>query len=252
MALLEIRNLSKNFGGLAALNKLDLDVCDAEILGLIGPNGAGKTTLFNVISGFIQPTHGKIMFRDQDIIGLKAHKIAQMGIGRTFQASTLFMEQSLLENIYAGFHMSYKVGAWKAFLHTGSATDEEKIIRQKAAEITEFIGLYHSKDELAKNLPHGYQRLLQLGIALATYPKLLLLDEPVTGMNPEETSRVVSLIRKIRDDGVTIMVVEHDMHAVMNLCDRIVALGHGRKLAEGLPEEIRRNEEVIDAYLGTA
>ena len=248
--ILEVNKVSKYFGGLAAVGELDLGVADSEILGLIGPNGAGKTTLFNVISGFFPPTSGKVIFEGRDITKLKAPEIAHLGISRTFQASTLFMKISVLDNVFTGYHMSYKTSIWKRLLRRPSALEEEKMLRQRAMEILGFMGLASVKDELAANLPHGYQRTLGVCMALATNPKLLLLDEPVTGMNPGETQTMIDLIRQIRDRGVTIVVVEHDMKAVMNLCDRIVVLNYGRKIAEGLPAEIRENKEVVEAYLG--
>ncbi|MBA7659163.1 Lipopolysaccharide export system ATP-binding protein LptB [subsurface metagenome] len=248
--ILEVNKVSKYFGGLAAVSELDLGVADSEILGLIGPNGAGKTTLFNVISGFFPPTSGKVIFEGRDITGLKAHEVAHLGISRTFQASTLFMKISVLDNVFTGYHMSYKTSIWKRLLRRPSALEEEKMLRQRAMEILGFMGLASVKDELAANLPHGHQRTLGVCMALATNPKLLLLDEPVTGMNPGETQTMIDLIRQIRDRGVTIVVVEHDMKAVMNLCDRIVVLNYGRKIAEGLPAEIRENKEVVEAYLG--
>ena len=248
--VLEVEKLSKYFGGLAAVNEVDLDVVDSEILGLIGPNGAGKTTLFNVISGFFPPTSGKVIFGGRDIVGLKAHEIANLGISRTFQASTLFMNLSVLDNVFTGYHMSYKTSIWRRLLRRPSALKEEEMLRQRAMEILGFMGLASLKDELAANLPHGHQRVLGVCLALATNPKLLLLDEPVTGMNPRETQAMIDLIRQIRGRGITIVVVEHDMKAVMNLCDRIAVLNYGKKIAEGLPQEIRENKEVIEAYLG--
>lgn len=250
MPLLEVRNLTKCFGGLSAITELDLDVFHSEILGVIGPNGAGKTTLFNLISGFYPPTHGRVIFEGKNITGLKAHKIAQLGIGRSFQASTLFLKLTVFENIFIGFHMNYEEAAWKSSLHTRSARREERVIRQKVLEILQFMGLVDLKDQIAHNLPHGHQRILGVCIALATHPNLLLLDEPLTGMHPEETSRMLDLIRKVQGRNITIVLVEHNMDAVMQLCDRIVVLNHGRKIAEGLPKEIRDNQEVIEAYLG--
>lgn len=248
--ILEVKQLSKYFGGLAAISELDLGVVDAEILGLIGPNGAGKTTLFNVISGFFPPTSGKVIFDGRDITALKAPEIAHLGISRTFQASTLFMKISVLDNVFTGYHMSYKTSIWKRLLRTPSALNEEKMLRQRAMETLKFMGLASLKDELAANLPHGYQRILGVCMALATNPKLLLLDEPVTGMNPKETKTMIDLIRQIRDRGITIVVVEHDMKVVMSLCDRIVVLNYGKKIDEGSPVEVRGNKEVIEAYLG--
>jgi branched-chain amino acid transport system ATP-binding protein len=248
--ILEVKKLSKYFGGLAAISELDLSVVNSEILGLIGPNGAGKTTLFNVISGLFPPTSGKIIFDDRDVTGLKAHEIAHLGISRTFQASTLFMRISVLDNVFTGYHMSYNTSIWKRLLRTPSALKEEGLLRRRAMEILEFAGLASLKDELAANLPHGHQRILGVCMALATNPKLLLLDEPATGMNAVEVQNMIDIIRQIRDRGVTIVVVEHDMKAVMNLCDRIAVLNYGRKIAEGLPGEIRENKEVVEAYLG--
>ena len=250
MALLEIKNLSKHFGGLAAVNGVDLDVHESEILGLIGPNGAGKTTLFNLIGGFLPPTEGATRFRGEVISGLKAHEIAKRGIGRTFQQSTLFMESTVFENVFTGFHMTYRTGLWRQFLHSASARKEEKTIRDKTMEILEFMGLASLRTELAKNLPHGHQRVLSVCVALASNPALLLLDEPVTGMNPGETAHMIDLIRQLRDRGITLMVVEHDMKAVMSLCNRIAVLNYGKKIVEGPPKEIKENQEVIEAYLG--
>ena len=248
--ILEVIKLNKHFGGLAAISELDLDVKDTEILGLIGPNGAGKTTLFNVISGFFPPTNGKVIFNGQDITWLKAHEIAHLGISRTFQATNLFMRISVLENVFTGYHLSYKTNRLKRILRSPAALKEEESLRRKALDVLEFMGLTPLKDELAANLPHGHQRILGVSMALATHPKLLLLDEPVTGMNATETQNMIDLIRQIREKGITIVLVEHDMKAVMNLCDRIVVLNYGQKIAEGLPEEIRENKEVIEAYLG--
>jgi branched-chain amino acid transport system ATP-binding protein len=250
MTLLETKSLTKYFGGLAAINDLDMEVLDAEILGLIGPNGAGKTTLFNLISSFFPPTRGEVRFKGELISGLKPHKVAQMGIGRTFQQSTLFMGSSVLDNVFTGLHMNYKTGLLSQFLHTPKARGEAKVIKAKALEILKYMGLAALKDELAQNLPHGHQRILSICVALAANPELLLLDEPVTGMNPGETEQTIDLIRQLRDMGITIVVVEHDMKAVMSLCDRIVVLNYGKKIIEGPPEEIRENREVIEAYLG--
>jgi branched-chain amino acid transport system ATP-binding protein len=248
--MLQVRNLSKFFGGLAAISDLDFDILNSEILGVIGPNGAGKTTLFNVISGFYTPTRGRVIFDSHDITGLKAHQVAHVGISRTFQASNLFMSLSVLDNIFTCHHMSYRTSIWKRFLHTPSAIEEERRLRGKALEILEFMGLDPLKDELAGRLTHGQQKALGLCMALATDPKLLLLDEPVTGMNPVEIQTMLNLIGRIRSRGVTIAIVEHNMQAVMNLCDRIIVLNHGQKIAEGSHKEIIENQEVIEAYLG--
>jgi len=249
-AILEVRKVSKFFGGLAAINNLNLDIFDSEILGLIGPNGAGKTTLFNIISGFYPLMSGNIIFKKEDITGLRADQIAKKGISRTFQISTLFMRATVFENVFIGFHLHYKEPGWKAFFHTPAVKREEWVIKQKVEELLDEMGLTPLKDELAINLPHGHQRILGVCIALACNPKLLLLDEPLTGMNPTEKFAMIALIRKIRDRGITIVVVEHDVKAVMRACGRIVVLNHGEKIAEGSPGEIMNNKKVIEAYIG--
>lgn len=249
--LLKIRNLSRQFGGLTALNEFDLDLFKAEILGLIGPNGAGKSTFFNLISGFHKPTNGMVQFKEQDITNWKPHQIARSGIGRAFQASTLFMRLTAFENVFNGFHLTYRERYWKSFLHTPTAGLEEGVIKGKVIEILEFMGLAAYRDIPAHNLPYGHQKILGVCIALATSPEILLLDEPLTGMHPEETAAVGHLIGKLRQRGLSIILVEHNIEAVMRICDRIVVLNHGRKITEGLPREVRSNQEVIDAYLGT-
>jgi branched-chain amino acid transport system ATP-binding protein len=250
MSLLKLQNVSKSFGGLMAINQVNMDVYDLEILGLIGPNGAAKTTLFNVISGFVLPSSGKISFKGQDVTHLKADQIARKGIGRAFQASTLFMQETVFENVLTGFYMSHKKSGWKAFFHTSDVREEEETIRAKAVEIINYMGLTSVREEMAEALPHGLQRALGVSIALATKPKLLLLDEPMAGMNPSETEHMVHLIRKLRDKEITLIIVEHDMKAIMSLCDRIVVLNYGTKIAEGSPNDIKTNDEVIEAYLG--
>jgi branched-chain amino acid transport system ATP-binding protein len=250
MPLLEIKNLKKYFSGLAAVNDVGFSVNDGEIAGLIGPNGAGKTTLFNLISGFHPPDQGEVIFAGENITALRADQVARKGIGRTFQASTLFMQSTVFSNVFSAFYRQYRQPGWKAFLHTPKVNREELAIKKAAMDILNFMGLASLGDEQATNLPHGHQRALGICIALATEPRLLLLDEPLTGMNPSETMEIVRKIRQIQEKGITILLVEHNMRAVMDLCDKITVLNYGRKIAEGTPEEIRENREVTEAYLG--
>lgn len=248
--MLELQNVSKFFGGLAALSDIDLVINQGEILGLIGPNGAGKTTLFNVVTGIFPPDRGKIIFEGKDITGLELHFVAKMGIVRTFQLTALFPGFTVLQNVLAGFHLSSELKIWEALLNTRSYRNKERNLNQKAMEILGFMGLSELKDELATDLPHGQQRAVAFGIAMASRPKLLLLDEPVSGMSLEEKSAMLDRIRRIREMGSTILIVEHDMAAVMSICERIFVLNFGKKIAEGSPEEIKNNRDVIEAYLG--
>ena len=250
MALLEIRNLCRRFGGLSAVDDLSMNITQGDIHGLIGPNGAGKSTLFDVVSGFLKPTSGQVIFKGEDITGLKPSATAKKGLVRTFQLTTLFTTYTVLQNVSVAFHVHSGVGLVGALLNGRSTRRKEEDIRKKTAKILEFLDIAHLSDELATNLPHGHQRTLGIAVAMATEPELLMLDEPATGMNPEETSSLMDTIKKIRDRGITILLVEHNMQAVMQLCDRITAISFGRKLAEGSPEEVRENESVIEAYLG--
>ena len=249
--ILQVRDLVRAFGGIVAVNDFSLDVYPGSIHGLIGPNGAGKTTTFNVISGFYAPSSGKVIYLGQDISGQETSALAELGLVRTFQGTTLFHQLSVFDNVRLGCHRSAKAGLLKRILGGDRATEEAA--NQKARDILAFFGLQEMADELASNLAHGHQRALGVAVALAADPKLMLLDEPFTGMNAEETRRMAKLVRRLRDEqGVTIMLIEHDMQAVMGLCEIITVMNFGTRLAEGTPDEVRANPAVIEAYLGSA
>lgn len=251
MVLLNICNLTKHFGGLTAVNDLNLKIYQGEIVGLIGPNGAGKSTVLNMISGAISVTKGMYTFKGKDITGLPPHRIAKKGIARVFQGNVLFRNLTVMTNVLVGIHLRNNIGFWGSFFGSSYSRNIEKIMYKKASETLMLVGLSDKADELAINLSHGNQRLLCLAVALASDPELLLLDEPVTGMNAEEVSAMVSIIRMLTDKkGITSIVVEHNMRAVMSLCDRIAVISYGTKIAEGSPEEITKNPTVIEAYLG--
>ena len=250
MTILEIRNLSKLFGGFTAISELNLDAYEAEVVGVIGPNGAGKSTLFHLISGFLKPSQGNILFRGKDITGMKAHKIAQMGIARTFQASTVFRPLTVFDNVYTALHMHYRTHIVKSFFHTRSSHNEDRSAIEKALEILEFMGLASQRLKIAGELSSGYQKALAIGIAFATHPKLLLLDEPITTLSANQIEIVMNLVTKVRNTGTTVIIIEHNMKVVMDYCDRIAVLAYGKKIAEGSAREIRENKDVVEAYLG--
>lgn len=250
MPILEVKSLSRYFGGLAALKDLNLTIEEGEVRGIIGPNGAGKTTLFNVISGVFRPTSGQIFYRgSRSIGGLPSSKIAKMGLVRTFQRTAIYHDFTVLKNVTVARYLHVKESIFRVL--SGSAGKTERLNEEKALEIVEFMGLGELRNELAANLPHGHQRALGVAIALACEPKVLLLDEPLTGMTPTEKAQMIDLIRKVHRRGITILMVEHDMRSVMELCDYISVLDFGTLLVEGTPVEIQNDENVINAYLGT-
>jgi branched-chain amino acid transport system ATP-binding protein len=247
--LLEINGLTKYFGGLAAVKDFDMYINEGEIVGLIGPNGAGKTTIFNLITGIHKPTGGTVTFKGQDITAKKSHVIAELGIGRTFQLNPLFPDFTVLQNVVASFHLHPRSNLFDIYFNTATYRRNEALIQKQSLDILQLVGLFHVKDELAKNLPHGYQKMLGIARGLATEPTLFLLDEPLGGMNPNEIEFTIDAIKKTRERGVTILLVEHNMR-IMDLCERVVVINFGQKIAEGLPQKLRENKEVIQAYLG--
>lgn len=251
MALLETIGIVKSFGGLTAINRVDFQLEPGRIVSIIGPNGAGKTTLFNTLTGIYQPDQGQILFDGRSLVKLRPDQIAARGIARTFQNIRLFGEMSVIENILIGMHVHLRQSPLQTLLHLPAFKREEREAERRALELMHYVGLAGVGNELAKNLPYGGQRLLEIARALAAEPKLLLLDEPAAGMNPQETEEVTRLFRRIRDEkGITILLIEHDMRVVMNISERICVMDYGEKIAEGTPAEIRTNERVIEAYLG--
>lgn len=251
MAILKATKLSKIFGGLKAVSDFSIDIGKGELIGLIGPNGAGKTTAFNLLTGVYQPTTGEIAFDGKSIIGFKPYQITQQGVARTFQNIRLFSELSVLDNVKIAYHFHVKYGILESVLRMGRYHKEEQEIEARAVKLLEIFKLGHKKDEIAKNLPYGEQRRLEIARALAAQPKLLLLDEPAAGMNPQETQQLMQMIKWIKQEfDLTILLIEHDMQLVMNVCERIYVLEYGSIIAQGTPEEIKNNPRVIEAYLG--
>lgn len=249
--ILEIKGVTKRFGGLTAVNNVSFDVSEREILSVIGPNGAGKSTLFKLIASFLRTSEGEVRFQGERISNRAPHTVARKGVVRTFQETTVFKNMTVRENVIIAHHLRSRASLAGFFLGTALARSDEAKFGESADEIVDFLGLSDISGELASNLPQGHLRALGVAIGLATDPKVLLLDEPFAGMNHDETMHAVELVRRVRDRGVTLLLVEHDMSAVMKISDRIVVLNFGEMIAEGMPEEIQSNERVIEAYLGS-
>ena len=253
--ILEVKNLTKNFGGLCAVSNVSMTINQGELIGLIGPNGAGKTTLFNLLTGVYEPSSGLIELNEDgqkiQLGGLKPYKITSYGVSRTFQNIRLFKAMTVLENVKVAMHKNVRYGTIAAILRLPSYYSEEKWVEEKACELLKEVGLYSKRNEMATNLPYGEQRRLEIARALAIQPKILFLDEPAAGMNPQETADLTKLIHHIREKyKLTVILIEHDMSLVMNICERIYVLDYGKMIANGSPEEIKNNEFVIKAYLG--
>lgn len=249
--LLKVDNVSMVFGGLRAVSNLSMHIDEGELIGLIGPNGAGKTTAFNMITGVYTPTEGKVYFNGQQSSGKKSYQVTQMGMARTFQNIRLFSELSVIDNVKIAYNMHVTYNLADAIVRDGKYLSEEEFITQKALDLLKIFHMEEEAHEVAKNLPYGKQRRLEIARALATEPKLLLLDEPAAGMNPQETKELMEMIRWIRKEfNLSILLIEHDMGLVMGVCERIYVLEYGMKIAEGTPEEIKQNARVIEAYLG--
>jgi len=251
-AILETKNLTKDFGGLRALDNVTITVYEGELLGLVGPNGAGKTTFLNSIVGICRPTSGRVTLEGQDVTGLKPHQLAEKGLVKTFQLVTLFDESTVLENILVACNMKPRPGFWGSVFDTSSNKKKSGQMLDEALGMLELAGIGDLKEEVAGTLSHGHRKLLQLAMALTVRPKVLLLDEPASGMNLDEITSMMNLVKKTQQKGVGIILIEHNMRVIRDYCDKVVVLDYGQKIAEGTPDEVSVNEEVIKAYLGEA
>jgi branched-chain amino acid transport system ATP-binding protein len=249
--LLDVRNLTKRFGGLTAVNEVTIGIEERSISAIIGPNGAGKTTLFNLLTGIYKPDTGDMQFNGRSLIGLRPDQVNAAGMARTFQSIRLFPGMTVLENVMVGMHSRLKISLFETITRLGTFNKQEQHVREKASDLLRFVGLAGKGDEVSRNLPYGDQRRIEIARALASDPKLILLDEPTAGMNPQESVEAMNLFRRVRDElGITVVLIEHDMKVVMGISEHITVLDYGQKIAEGSPDEIRANPRVIEAYLG--
>jgi branched-chain amino acid transport system ATP-binding protein len=249
-AILETRNLTKSFGGLRALQDISVSVYEGEFVGLIGPNGAGKSTLLNSIVGIVRPTSGRIFLGGQDVTGRKPHQLAERGIAKTFQLVTLFEESTVLENILVACNMKFAMTFWASVFDTSKNKRKNSQMLDKALEVLQLVGIEELRDEIASTMSHGHRKLLQLAMTLVLSPRVLLLDEPAAGMSGVEIKFMMNLVKEEQHNGVGVILIEHNMSVIQNYCDKVIVLNYGQKIAEGTPEEISTNDDVIEAYLG--